>query len=618
MASKRLLVGCLLLTLLHFLTLFPLYATGENGLRGFRMSTLANVGEQSWRQYVMLAVMSMTTGLVYMGVAFFSRDMRETLRHSPAFLERVGRSTVVIRHVPVDEVRSSMEEVRVRIDRYVRSALPESKYAVVVAPDVSLRFTVQQELTEARLSLGDYETYGGTFRPSSLRFWHSVDGRLHFKQQVAVLEQRLADLEKQPLHFSGRVFVTFATIQDAFEFWELHSRRSYRKEAALVPEADGLNVQKWRVRPAPDPDDILWDRSQASAARLLLLNAAVIGILVFLTTPVAVISALRDAAALPGVATAIADLESWGGYFGHFLLSIIPPLLILSISSFMPPVLRSITDMENHPSRSEVVNLTHTRAFIFLALNILILPGLVLTSFDVVVSVTIADPGDLLKLLGAMFTLHTGSYFVIYVINAGIVGNMWDLVAPSNLLLAHINDKMAKTPRQHRAARRISGYRFSSEMASLGAIFLTVLTFSTASLFILPAGVVYFAIKYTIDKFALVHLEAHRQNQDLQVFHRLRARIIWSSAFHAFSMSGLFVIKGAWPAGVVAFCVATTAAIAAHMTFKKRKLYTEEYQLLLEHAENCAARGVTEPEDAYLERSDCFAHPPVVGAPAEQ
>ena len=597
--TRTLVYITLVLTIVAFAVLFPLYATGEGDLKGFKMSTVGNVGPASWRLYPALVMVLFTALTVHLGVRSFDKQMRNILLHADGWLLRTGRSTIAIHGLPTS---MEMDVVVSKFTAFMTACHPNMLFQVAVAPEISTLVVTRAKLAIASRKLAEFKDEDRPFRPSLLKFWQTVSGRRHFADRVATLESTIEDLERQPKTFSGRIFVTFATVRMAFEFITQNRSKKARKRLDHVPEAEELSFGKCKVAPAPEPEDILWDRRPAGRLRWFLLNTFVIVILVFFTTPVSILSGVREVADVPVLTSTVHDFQESTGYFGSLLFAMVPTLLIMAISSIMPIFLYAITDKENHPTRSAVEALALRRAYVFLVANILIMPGLVLTSLDVLISFTISDPSDVFGVLGMMFVVHTGSFFVIYTINTGVMGNLFDLVRIADLVTMRLGLVQARTAVERSEARRPTEYSFSLEYAYLTSIFLAVITFSTATLFVLPAGLLCFSIKYLVDKYNFLTVEPHRQRIDLSVIHRMRARLVFAACFHPLAMSGFFAIKSAVAASVLSFCCGVATGFYLWYRFRTRRTIAEDYQILLESDVR---------DDDWRERAERFAEPPM-------
>ena len=112
--------------------------------------------------------------------------------------------------------------------------------------------------------------------------------------------------------------------------------------------------------------------------RVIILNLLVLFIVLFLSTPAAIYSSLTMIK-LFGLEVSILKPESlWG--WGSLLGNLLPPLVIIIINSCLLYLLDFFASWEKRVSHSKYQQSTFLKAFIYLLLNMLLIPALTLST----------------------------------------------------------------------------------------------------------------------------------------------------------------------------------------------------------------------------------------------
>lgn len=177
------------------------------------------------------------------------------------------------------------------------------------------------------------------------------------------------------------------------------------------------------VRTLPSPQDIQWQSvtspSHIRGVFLVLLNILAVALLIFFTTPAAMINALTFGGGLDSVLGV-----EWmkNGEFVKFLFqSLVPALIIIGINAVLQQLIKLIVRLELHYRFSRHHSRELALLFVYFLFNMLIVPGVagtVLTSLYDVIDKGSQDFNDLLRML---FKIEEGNLFLVLLLeDAGI------------------------------------------------------------------------------------------------------------------------------------------------------------------------------------------------------
>lgn len=174
----------------------------------------------------------------------------------------------------------------------------------------------------------------------------------------------------------------------------------------------------------PSPQDIQWESvttpSHMRGLFLVLLNLAAIALLVFFTTPAAMINALTLGGGLDSV-LGFEWMKNSGGFVKFVFQSLVPSLVIIVVNALLQILIKLIVKLELHYRFSRHHSRELGMLFVYLLFNMLIVPGIAgtsLTSLYDVIDKGIKDFKDLLKTL---FKIEEGNLFIVLLLqDAGI------------------------------------------------------------------------------------------------------------------------------------------------------------------------------------------------------
>lgn len=200
---------------------------------------------------------------------------------------------------------------------------------------------------------------------------------------------------------------------------------------------------------ASDPIDILWKNLGGSNRgififRRLFLHTLTIVIILFISTPTAMLSTLKKfdafgflnfdwAEALPG---------------GNFLKDNLAPLLILLINQVILLFIDISATWERHETHSLYQLSVYAKSVVYLNLNMLIIPGLTLTTSTPLVDIVFERRHQLAELLGDFYIANSGVFFVSILVQQALLSSSFYLMNFQDITMAYCSPWLALEKRK--------------------------------------------------------------------------------------------------------------------------------------------------------------------------
>ena len=311
----------------------------------------------------------------------------------------------------------------------------------------------------------------------------------------------------------GMAFVTFEDINHARTVMEDHDRNFIERCLALNKRAGesklAMKPHSWKVWFATQPDDIIWENLSNrhwQALKKFTANLLIFIIAFFLTTPQYLVKQLEP------------FLENLK--LPVMLTDILPSLLLILFSWLLPVIIYYVDFYVGHWTRSGQNHAIMIKTFFFLILMVIALPTFSFTTTKVLLEFLFKD-----KRLNweCMFGPEVDAFFVNYVITAALTWTGLELVRFGEisyyLLQVCLSRSKADTPAIRKASRY--EFRFGDQYARMMLLFAMVVMFSLSCPLITPFGLLYFILKYMVDKHNLAFVYAPSK-----VHHKLHATAI--------------------------------------------------------------------------------------------
>lgn len=258
------------------------------------------------------------------------------------------------------------------------------------------------------------------------------------------------------------------------------------------------------VSQASDPVDIIWSNMGGARGlyllRVVLLNLIVLYIILFLSTPAAIYSSLT-------LSQLFDHLEVTG-----LVNSLLPPLVIIFINTCLLYLLDFFASWEKRVAHSKYQQSTFTKAFVYLALNMLLIPAATLTVQTTVVAVL--KESSMLEALARFYSgehlQSQGVFFISLIVQNACLSVCLNLLRPGEFVAAFFSPWLAHYRRKYmndsQPWRRKEGFVFLyGYYAALQlVIFSIVIVYSCFIPLVAVAGLLFFLLRHATDGFCLL------------------------------------------------------------------------------------------------------------------
>jgi Calcium-dependent channel, 7TM region, putative phosphate/Late exocytosis, associated with Golgi transport/Cytosolic domain of 10TM putative phosphate transporter len=562
-------------SLLSLFVLYPLNVGGtQQSLGAFERTTVAHLSLQSGVLWVHSGVAVLIAALLCFSIGLWQRvwSSRRFARRS------IGTCTVMLRDLP-----RSVHFERNALRRFLARRYGDADVRHVwLASDLTTLADALQRFEDADFELEYLMTLvaAGAKRPTLVE--RSVPfgcaGRCFWERRVdavdATREQRdhaVAQLQRMSIDASssqvtlddgtaaeptGHAFVTFRSPAAALEFVadiESHAmlesnadgdynngddgdddddgdeRKLLSRSTPSCTEALRLDADRWLGELAPEPDDVLWPAlgmgTREHYIRVATVNAVLMAVFLFYTTPVAALTSLTQLGALFGFDGPSDESADW-------LTGYVPSLLLLGLAVVIPLVLHLSSHLEGYATHSKLERAGMRKVFAFLVLSTLLMPSFLSTSVsgfaNAVSGATIKSSVEMLAA-----TFPNSCMFVAFTLNAAFFSCTFDLLKLDHWLLGWLVRRRARSAEHLRvlAARAQRRPSYGFWYASLAAHLCVVCFYAVLVPAMLPAGALFMLFKLAADKHNLVYVHRRHTIGDSQVLRTASTFVLVAAAF---------------------------------------------------------------------------------------
>lgn len=327
----------------------------------------------------------------------------------------------------------------------------------------------------------------------------------------------------------------------------------------LGRELDMVVVQKlrmknmhWNRTPAVKPKDVIWANLGYSGRshlwRTTLTTILVLMIAFFWAIPVSILTSI--------------SLLAVDNFFGSVLSSLVsdylPTLLLMAGDALMPFIIRYITLFEKRPSTSSSELSTLNKFILFVLLNHLLFPSLIMGGLQAIVNNTINDSEDI------DFSI-SGSFFVVYLIEYSFIGMAAHILRSGDFVKTNFRRLFAVTPREYEEAEQLTPFYFWEYFADSLMGFAIPITFAIVVPLVAPASLLYMTMRFVVDKTHIVVTQPSNPNVDGRMitwlmYWMLACIFIAQWLFHIF-----LILKGA--SGMMLLVVTSLMLLSLLMAF---------------------------------------------------
>jgi hypothetical protein len=284
------------------------------------------------------------------------------------------------------------------------------------------------------------------------------------------LETKLAEYKEGRAPGAGVAFVIFKdvyTAKQAVQDFCNEKKRRFGKFFSVMELR--LQRNQWKVERAPLAPDIYWNHLGSSKLsmrlRRLFVNTCLLLMLVFFSSPLAVISALNSAGRIID-AEAMNNAQSWldwvqsSSWLASLIFQFLPNVIIfVSMYIIIPSALSYLSKFERHLTVSEEQRAALLKMVCFFLVNLILLRGLVESSLESAIlnmGRCYLDGEDCKRIeqyMSASFLSRSCFSSLAFLITSTFLGISYDLLAPIPWIKKKIqkfqkNDMLQLVPEQ--------------------------------------------------------------------------------------------------------------------------------------------------------------------------
>jgi len=259
--------------------------------------------------------------------------------------------------------------------------------------------------------------------------------------------------------------------------------------------------------------------------RRVLIHIFLIIVFVLFCSPLSIASGVQSFLNLKFITISTAWLLRLTGTVGNLIFQYIPSLVVLIASSIMPSIIYFTAINSKNNTHGFVQRKIVERSYIYLVLSTLIIPSILLTSFDGIVKYFTGNE-IWEKAFQNLFLPASGSFFINILLQKGLLKNSLDLYRIPNLIFYVIDIRFAqkiwrrifpKIARYMTAVEKLKAAEQTAlyleyEYAYMHWVLSITLAYSLFSPAVLPCGLLYFVYKYFIDRAIINDTYGHRRH----------------------------------------------------------------------------------------------------------
>ena len=577
----------------------PINVSGSEHYKSMASTTITNLKPDSMKLWVHTTFFVLYSALGWIFFARFVTTVKKTLSKSTLKFS----NTLMISNMPLsindpDVLRKHFEAI------YKDVEITDIRFV----PDIDRLCAVHEKKIRSEHKLERYETI---FSHTGRRPQISVNGSIHicccgriFGKRVDAINYYDAECEKYCRRFEGVLDKELELIGVAFVTFKHHSDMitSLRDSHLSLPRVSHLSSllkpNQWITSIAPAPTDVIWTHLKDDHVwwylRFFIVNVALFVVLMFWTTPVAILSALgplKQADIFSGVSQYIAE--------SPFLTAYLPTLMMWILTLLLPWIVAASSMLEFHHAKSKMELSVVRKSYAYYIINVIILPSFLMTSVDAVLRLS-KDKEEFMGKFECVFLANNGAFFVNYLIIAAFIGNGFELLRLPEIILSKIYSFGAYTYKEKMEAIKAASFSFyyGREYSYLLCVFCLVMVFCTTCPLVVPGGLVYFTIKHLVDKYNIYHVRLHEYESDGGIVNTVSNQYLTSMLVAQIMFLGLCTVKLGSENPQTYLVMAVTLLNAGIMIGKRcRVKYLSFYadQLYARHS-----ISLTEEEDALL------------------
>ncbi|KAL2238523.1 UNVERIFIED_CONTAM: CSC1-like protein [Sesamum indicum] len=449
----------------------------------FSKTTINHIVKGSPLLWVHFVFVVVVVFLVHYGINEIERRLRITrFRDGNGNPSDPSANSSAIFTIMVHGVPKTLGFDKTPLVEYFQHKYPGKIYNVVVPMDLCALDDLATELVKVRENISklvakielrgladegeDVDGYTGEERGFRDRWrilwrrvkdlWYRAAHELGFsdEERLRKLQELRADLEMEMAAYkegrargAGVAFVVFKdvyTANKAVQDFRNEKRRRIGRFFSLMELQ--LQRNQWKVERAPLASDIYWNHLGSSKVSLklrrVLVNSCLLLMLLFFSSPLAVISAIKSAARIVN-AEAIDNAQMWltwlqsSSWIATIIFQFLPNVIIfVSMYIVIPSVLSYLSKFERHLTVSREQRAALLKMVCFFLVNLILLRALVESSLEGAIlkmSRCYLDGEDCKRIeqyLSASFLSRSCLSSLAFLITSTFLGISYDLLAP--------------------------------------------------------------------------------------------------------------------------------------------------------------------------------------------
>ncbi|VVA09958.1 PREDICTED: CSC1 [Prunus dulcis] len=594
------------MAVLAVLVMLPLNLYAGNAVLGdqFSKTTINHIEKGSALLWVHFVFVVVVVVLVHFGISAIERRLRITrIRDGNGNLSDPTANSTAIFTIMVQGVPKTIGNDRTVLHEYFQHRYPGKVYRVIMPMDLCALDDLASELVKVRHEISwlvaridsrllPYESEEEGYLGASSEgvrgracymwgkvkdFWYQTMARLGYtdERKLGKLQGLRAELETELAAYkegralgAGVAFVVFKDVYTANKAVQdfRHEKKSRIGKFFSLVELR-LQRNQWKVEQAPLATDIYWNHLGSSKVSLklrrVLVNTCLLLILLFFSSPLAVVSAFKNAWRIIN-AEAMDNAQLWlawmqsSSWLGSLIFQFLPNVFIfISMYIIIPSALSYLSKFERHLTVSGEQRAALLKMVCFFLVNLILLKGLVESSLESAIlkmGRCYLDGEDCKRIeqyMSASFLSRSCLSSLAFLITSTFLGISYDLLAPIPWIKRKIqkfrkNDMLQLVPEQSEEypletqetdslerplivdhtydSPRLNGidlpgqdlseypinrtstapkqtFDFAQYYAFNLTIFALTFIYSSFAPLVVPVGAVYFGYRYVVDKY---------------------------------------------------------------------------------------------------------------------
>jgi hypothetical protein len=296
------------------------------------------------------------------------------------------------------------------------------------------------------------------------------------------------------------------------------------------------------------PYDIIWQNVGGTRGfyffrRLGLLILSIL-ILLFLSTPAALLAAIKSAVGVEGNWTG-----NLPGPMSNIAQAYLPSIFIVLLNQVLLLLIDISAYMERHYSHSEVQSSIFHKALVYLTLNMLIIPGFTIAASQSFIGLLNDKEFLLADILGELHVGEFGAFLVNVLLQKATFSSIFYLMRGPEIgmnyfsvwIAHHVRDDLNRHDKWRRHESQVFqfGYFYALNLVCFGI----VMTFCSTVPLVIPAGFWFFVLKHHVDAHNLLTVHGREIESQGSLARNACNYAVLFVIFYQVSMIGFFSIN---------------------------------------------------------------------------